>query len=79
MSNNVEARPSLIKSLLGSERRRKRAELDEEADRELDMALVRLSLAFEENGVATDAVRRRQSSGSLKIVSIPAAAGAENT
>lgn len=73
MSSTTEARPSLIKSLLGGNRR-KMAEQNEEADRELDDALLRLSLAFEENGVATEAVRRRQSSGSLKIVSVPDAA-----
>lgn len=63
-----QQRTSLIQSLLGG---RRRQAADEEADRELDLALVRLSLACDENTVATTALRRRQSSGSLKVVSLP--------
>lgn len=64
---------SLIQNLKPG-RRRVQAD-DEAADRELDDALLRLSRAFDDNSSAIKDVRRRQSSGELKLVSIPAAAG----
>lgn len=67
--SSTQERPSLIRGLLGG---RRRAERNEEADKELDVALDRLSVALADNEGAVAAVRRRQSSGSLKIVSLPA-------
>lgn len=73
-----EQRPSLIQSLLGGGKRRQQdQQQNEAADKELDIALARLSRALDENAVATAAVRRRQSSGSLKIVSLPEPATVE--
>ena len=67
------ANPSLIQSLKPGGRRAQ--EEDAAADQELDDALLRLSRAFDENDAAAQGLRRRQSSGSLKLVSIPAAVG----
>lgn len=61
-----EQQPSLIQSLLPGVRRK---DDDDAAERELDLALVRLSRAFDENG----ANLRRRSSGNLKIVALPEA------
>lgn len=63
MSNNT---PSLIQSLV-----RGRTEKDDAADRALDEALMQLSRAYDDNAIATAGVRRRQSSGTLKLVSVP--------
>lgn len=62
-------RKSFIAELLrrGSSKR----DVTEEADAELDGALERLSRSLEEHAEVSTRVRRRGSSGSLKIVSVP--------
>ena len=64
-------RPSFIQSLLHGGRRKRDAEVEEVVDQELDLALCRLSRALNENEVASIGVKRRQSSGSLKLLSLP--------
>ena len=67
---HTEPTPSFIQSLLrGSRSRRARQEAD--ADKELDEALSRLTCALNNNETAVARVRRRQSSGSLKLLSLP--------
>jgi hypothetical protein len=63
--------PSFIQSLLHGGRRKKDAAVEEVVDQELDLALCRLSRALNENEVASIGVKRRQSSGSLKLLSLP--------
>jgi hypothetical protein len=66
-------RPSLIRNLLNG--RPHESESDAAADQALDDALMKLSRACDDNVLATANVRRRQSSGSLKLISLPEAVG----
>lgn len=62
--------PSRRKSIfdqLKPSKRKKRKPVEEEADEKLDQALSRLARSFNENEGAAREVRRRQSSGRLKI------------
>ncbi len=63
-----ETRESMFKGLWPA----KRKPLDEMAEQQLDAALERLSHSLAEHSGVCREVRRRQSSGSLRIVSIPA-------
>jgi hypothetical protein len=63
-------RTSLIQSLLNGRRHNDEGEA---ADLALDEALMQISRAADANAAATERVRRRQSSGSLKLVSLPEA------
>lgn len=67
--SNVEPRPSFIEQLFSGGR--KKRQNDEAADIALDIALTRLAQAMDSNSEASAGVRRRQSSGSLKLVSLP--------
>ena len=69
MPHGVEPKPSFIEQLFSGGRRKRRE--DEAADHALDEALTRLSQALNDNSAASERVRRRQSSGSLKLVSLP--------
>lgn len=67
--SHVEPTPSFIQNLLRGKGRQQNADAD--ADRELDEALSRLASALNNHETAVAAVRRRQSSGSLKLLSLP--------
>jgi hypothetical protein len=70
MSSTPEPRRSFLGDLL-RRGRRKNGDASDEADQQLDAALERLTQSLNEHEVVSAQVKRRQSSGALKIASVP--------